>query len=330
MSHSSWKDDADQRHNERADGEDDNVDFSREPQERCPEDEATQKEVADLLLVDALLASMSEHAAQEREHRIQIVMEAVRAPSLARQPKSHLARWFTLAAVAVSFLMAITLFSIQSARNTLANEVLSAVNKASSTSTDRVYAVRRVLSSSGENDLPRGTLYLRGREGFVLTWGDAVLGRHGDQFWLVASQQHVTVADSFDWIDADSSRDQLGLGIMQELSLRSLHVPLMQLASVAELMQYDYEVHLSRVRLDGEAVDLLVGERRSAASGLPMNIRLWADIHSRIIRRAELDWGPGNAIFLELTSGEPVPRQWYDYSAHCVGEPIVRHIPPAT
>ena len=228
-------------------------------------------------------------------------MEAVREPSRARPPKSHLARWFTFAAVAASFLLAITLFSIQSARNTLANEVLSAVNKASSASTDRVYSVRRVLSSSGENSLPRGTLYLRGREGFVVTWGDAVLGRNDDQFWLVASGQHVTVADSFDWIDADSSRDQLGLGILQELSLRSQHVPLMQLASVAELMECDYEVDLSRVQLDGEAVDLLVGKRQSAASGLPMNIRLWADIQSRIIRRVELDWGPGNAIILELS-----------------------------
>ncbi len=330
MSHSSSKDNGDQRHNEWADGGDERLDPSRDRQEHCSEEEATQKEVADLLLVDALLASMSDRAAGEREHRIQIVMEAVREPCLTRQPKSYLTRWFTFAAVAASLLIAVTLFSIQSGRNALANEVLSAVNIASSTPTDRVYSVRRVLSSSGENNLPRGSLYLRGREGFVVTWGGAVLGRNDDQFWLVASGQHVTVADSFDWIDADSSRDQLGVGILQELSLRSLHVPLMQLASVAELMQYDYEVELSRVRLDGEAVDLLVGKRQSTESGLPMNIRLWADVHSHIIRRAELDWGPSNAIFLELKSGEPVPRQWYNYSAHCIGEPIVRHIPLGT
>lgn len=330
MTHSSGNDDCNPRHDQWADGDDEGLDLNRDAHGAGSEEVGAQQEIADLLLVDALLANMSEGAAQEREQRIRNVMQAVREPSRTRWRQGHLARWCTIAAVAAVFLLAITLFSIQSARNTLANEVLSAVNKASSVSTDRVYSVRRVLASEGEDKLPRGTLYLRGREGFVVAWGDAVLGRHDDQFWLVASGKHVTVADSFDWIDADSTRDQLGLGILRELSLRSQHVPLMQLASVAELMECDYEVDLSRVQLDDQAIDLLVGKRKSAASELPMNIRLWADIQSRIIRRVELDWGPDNSIILELRSGEPVSRQWYSYSTHCVGKPIVRHIPAGT
>jgi hypothetical protein len=290
-------------------------------------DEEHQYEVAELNLVDALLDSMSDRAARERQRRVRSVMQAIGEEVRVGQPRSHLTRWMTIAAVAAAFLIAVALFSVHSARNALANEVLSAVNRASAVSIDRVYTVRRVLGSPGRNDLPRGTLYLRGREGLLLIWGDAILGRTGAQFWLLTDGRHVTVAESFDWIDAEGVGDQVGVRFFQELSLNSVHVPLMQLASVAELMQYDYELELTRVRLDGEAADLLVGRRRSSAIELPERIRLWADADSRIVRRAELAWDPANAVIFELAPEESVPADWYSYSAHCNGEPIVRRIP---
>ena len=330
MSDPAWQDSFDPQDNDPVDNHDGEVESPGEPgmvdSTISSTDEEFQEEVAELKLVDALLDSMSDRAADQREHRIRSVMQAIRGRVRAGQPKIRLARWMTITAAA-TLLIAVTLFSVHLARNTLADEVLSAVNRASAVSIDRVYTVRRVLGSRGSDNLPQGTLYLRGREGLLLIYQDAILGRSGGQFWLLTEQQHVTVADSFDWIDAEGSHDQVGVRFFQELSFNSVQVPLMQLASVAELMQYDYEVELTRVRLDGKAVDLLVGRRRSSAPELPESIRLWADTESRIIRRAELAWGPANAIILELTSEESVPADWYSYSAHCRGEPIVRRIP---
>jgi len=330
MSDSSRKEAPDQRDDDPGDNYEEEVESPGKPwtvdTEISSTDDDFQKKVAELKLVDALLDSMSNRSVDEREQRIRGVMQAIHGPVRVAQPKVYLARWMPLAAAAAAILIAVALFSVHSARNALASGVLSAVNKASSMSIDRVYAIQRVLGSQSGDDPPRGTLYLRGREGLLVIWGGAILGRDRSQFWLLTEQQHVTVSDSFDWIDADGSRDQVGVRFLQELSLSSIHVPLMQLASVAELMQHDYEVSLSRVWLNGEAVDLLAGQRRSPASELPRTIQLWADAESRIIRRAELSWEPGNVVILELAAAESIPADWYSYSAHCSGEPIVRRI----
>jgi hypothetical protein len=97
---------------------------------------------------------------------------------------------------------------------------------------------------------------------------------------------------------------------------------------VAELMQHDYDVTVRRGQLGDRTVDVLIGQRRSGRGDLPDSMQLWADRASRIIQRAELHWAHDNALILELLPGEPVPAGWYDYQAHCQGEPTVRHIPP--
>jgi len=229
--------------------------------------------------------------------------------------------------VAACVVIAVTLPWMQSAHSSLASEVLQAVNKVSSEETDRIYTIRRVLSAGSDHGLPHGRLYLRGRSGFVITCGDVVLGRNDDEFWLVAPNQQVTLSGDFHWIDARSVPREIGLRVMQELSIESRHVPLVQLASVAELMEHDYDVTLSRGQLEDRTVDLLVGRRQSASTELPAQIRLWSDIDSRIIQRAELSWGRGNAIILALAPYETVAADWYCYEAHCDGEPTVRRIP---
>jgi hypothetical protein len=162
----------------------------------------------------------------------------------------------------------------------------------------------------------------------VITCGQVVLGRNASQFWLVDSHQHVTLSDDFQWIDARTTQDELGLRFLQELSLESRHIPLMQLSSVAELMRHDYDVTLSQSQHNQRDVDLLVGNRRSSRSELPAAIRLWADSDTRIIRRAELRWEHDNAVILDLLPAEPVSREWYSYQAHCQENPSVRHLPP--
>jgi hypothetical protein len=161
----------------------------------------------------------------------------------------------------------------------------------------------------------------------VITWGEVVLGRAGNEFWLVSHGQHVTLSKNFDWIDSHDANDRLGINILQELSIQSRHVPLMQLASVAELMQHDYDVTLQQSTHKGQPVDLLEGIQSSIAQQLPECIRLWADPETRAILRAELTWGPGNYLVLELNKDKSVPAQWYSYLTHCDGEPQVRHIP---
>jgi outer membrane lipoprotein-sorting protein len=291
------------------------------------QDEAAQRYLADLLLVDSLLANLSPGAVDRREQRIQRVMHALDDHQVTPVPRSRLRRWSPVLAVAALLLIVVTGSWIQLARKSLADDVLLAVNEVSSEIVDRVYTIQRVLGSGGEQDAPQGRLYLRGRRGFVISLDQAVLGRHGDQFWVVAPPRNVYLSADFQWIDARSTCDEVGLRFVQTLSLESRHIPLMQLASVAELMRHDYDVTLHRSRLGRHATDLLVGQRRSHREDLPVTIRLWSDPRSRIVQRAELDWEPGNSVILELLPAEQVPDGWYDHQTHCRGEPVVRHMP---
>lgn len=322
-----WKEDADRLSSDWIDGPDADAAPADTSSPHLPENDAAQHYVADMLLVDAMLADMADGAFGEQEGRIRKVMDAIHDPAPTARLRKRFVRWSSLAAVAACLVIAVTLFWIQLSQKSLANEVLLAVNQVSAAATDRVYRIRRVLATTNDDNLPQGRLYLRGRSGFVITCGAVVLGRNGDQFWLVAPGQQVTLSEDFRWIDARSTDDELGLRIMQELSIESRHVPLMQLASVAELMQHDYGVTLSRSRFEGRSVDLLVGQRQSARTELPTTIRLWADVDSRIIQRADLSWGEDNAIILELAQAESIPEDWYRYEAHCEGEPTVRRIP---
>jgi hypothetical protein len=101
----------------------------------------------------------------------------------------------------------------------------------------------------------------------------------------------------------------------------------MQLASVAQLMQHDYVVTLSRSQQGQHEADLLIGHRRHARSGLPATIHLWADIDTRIIQRAELRWEQEYVLILDLLPDESVPRGWYRYETHCRPDSAVRRIP---
>jgi hypothetical protein len=291
------------------------------------QDEAAQRYLADLLLVDSLLENLSQGAADRREQRIQRVMQALDDHRVSPTPRSRWRRWSPVLAAAALLLIVVTGSWIQLARKSLADDVLLAVNEVSSETIDRVYSIQRVLGSGGEQGAPKGRLYLRGRRGFVMSLDQAVLGRHGDQFWVVAPPQRVYLSGDFRWIDARATPDEVGLRFVQTLSLESRHIPLMQIASVAELMQHDYDVTLHRDRLGRHAMDLLIGRRSSHREDLPVTIRLWSDTQSRIVQRAELEWEPGNAIILELLPAERIPDGWYDYQAHCRGEPTVRHMP---
>jgi hypothetical protein len=288
---------------------------------------------ADLLLVDALLSSMADGADGQRERRVRRVMEAIDAvadPSVERPSVGLSGRWMRqslIAASAACLLIAAGLFSLQFTRNSLADEVLGAVNRVTAQATDRVYAIHQTRAGAEGVLGHQARLYLRGRSGFVITCGQGVLGRNADQFWLVDSRGRVTVADDFRGIARRLTRDEIGLRFLQELSLESQHIPLMQLAAVAELMQHHYVVTLTQDRHRQRDVDLLIGHRRRARPELPALIQLWADVDTRIIQRAELDWEAGSSVVLELLPDESVPPQWYGYQAHCYEADEVRQVP---
>jgi hypothetical protein len=281
---------------------------------------------AELSLVDALLSSLSKSTGGQRERRIDNVMAAIDVSSRRQRITARTIRSVTVIAVAAGLLLAVSLFWIHTGRKSLADEVLFAVHQATTQPIDRVYTIHRILPASTGSQLPHGTLYLRGQKGFVVTWSDVVLGRWEDQFWLVSERQRVTLADDFFWIDTDSVTDRLGIEILQELSLQSKHVSLVQLASVAGLMQHDYDVSLNAETLNGLPVDLLVGHLRSQSKTLPRTIRLWASVDTHVVYRTELRWEPDNAICLELLPEQSVSMDWYQFADHCDAEPIVHRI----
>jgi hypothetical protein len=328
MLNPSWKSNIDQLSSDWIDGCDAQsrlVEVSRLPWWR---ETTAQHYLADLLLVDALLTNMADGEDGEREKRIRRVMEALDRDAPTPLPRVPLVRRSLIAATAACLLIAVTVFSLHFARDSLADEVLLAVNKVSARATDRVYAIRHTRGTTGGLVAHQARLYLRGRSGFVIKCGQGVLGRNADQFWLVDSRQQVTVSDDFHGIDARLTQDERGLRFLQELSLESRHIPLMQLASVAELMQHDYVVTLSQSRHDQRDVHLLVGHRRHSKSGLPSTIQLWADIDTRIIQRAELRWEQDSVVILDLLPDESVPPEWYSYQAHCHENPAARYVPP--
>jgi hypothetical protein len=327
MSHPTWNDDAERQSSSWVDrdgdgpGSDDAGDAPEQGGDQF------QRQVADLLWVNALLTSLAEGSGDERELRVQRVMRAVQESAPSPPTRVPLRGWPALLAVAASLLVVAGVTLIQSGRRSLADEVLMAVQRASSLAVDRVYAIERSRSAGDERQPTYGRLYLRGRTGFVVTCGDVTLGRNVGQFWLVAPDQQVFLSDDFDWIDADWTNDGLGLRFVQELSQESRHFSLMELPSVARLMQSDYDVTLARGQLRRRTVDLLVGHRRSTRTELPEVIQLWSEPDSRVIQRVELHYGNGNAITMSIEPNLAVPADWYSYQTHCDADHQVRRIP---
>jgi hypothetical protein len=327
MSHHTCNHDADRQSSAWVDQDGDSPGSDNVDDRLAEADNRFQQHLADLLLINALLTNLAEGSGDEREMRFQRVMRAVDEPAPSPRTRLRLRGWPTLLALAASLLIVVGVTLIQSGKNSLADEVLIAVHQASSEAINRVYAIQRLRSADDEREPIHGRLYLRGRIGFVVTCGDVALGRNADQFWLVTPDEQVILSDDFDWIDADWTTDELSLRFVQGLSQESRHFSLMELPSVARLMQSDYDVTLARGQLRDRTVDLLVGQRRSTRSELPETIQLWSKTDSRVVQRVELRYGNGNTITMAIEPNLTVPADWYSYHAHCGDDPQVRRIP---
>jgi hypothetical protein len=290
--------------------------------------------VADLQLVDAMLAGLSDRTRDEQSERIRRVMSAITGesgPAEAQESEStatvrreKFLPWSTLLALAACLLVISGISSALLMRESRAATLLPQINEVATQNIDRVYDIHRVLpSADGTREELRGRLYLRGIEGFVVTSGGAVFGRSSNEFWFVSPAGKVIIADDFSWIIDESEQERQELGLLKELSVESSRIPLMQLSSVAELMQHDYEVTVQSGMQHGQqAVDELVGKQKSGNRELPDTIRLWSGAESRIIHGAQFVWEndketsqPSTLVF-ELVDAEVVPENWYNLEAH--------------
>ncbi len=331
MSESEWRANVDRRSSDWIDA--DRWDAEPGSPEFSLEDQVVAR-VADLQLVDALLGALAGRTRDEQSERIQRVMRTIPSEWVSAdvrqtngsgvvRPASTIP-WSPLLAVAACLLVISVLSSLLLTPDSRAATLLPQISEVATQKIDRVYDIRRVLTSAdGPGEALIARLYLRGVEGFVVTSGGAVLGRNGNQFWFVSPAGKVIIADDFAWMIDESEPERQELGLLKELSVESSRVPLMQLSSVAKLMQHDYDVTVQSGVLHGEqAVDELIGKQKSGNRELPDTIRLWSGAESRIIHGAQFIWGnekeksQRNTLVFELVDAEVVPDNWYQHKAH--------------
>jgi hypothetical protein len=331
MSDSQWREKADQHSSAWIDTDDSD---SGSISQGLPLDDQTSARVADLQLLDAMLASMAGGIHGDQSSRIDRLMDAI--PDEAKQPelrpniqpslksRTSFFPWPTLIALAACFLAVCAFSSVLLMSESRAGALLPQINEVAIQSIDRVYNLRRTVQSpQGAREEISGRLYLRGVEGFVLTCGDAVFGRDASEFWFVSPSGEVIIAENFAWMIEKSEKQRQELGLLKELSLESTRVPLMELSSVVQLMQHDYQVTVnSGLRHGQQVVDELVGKRKSGNTELPDTIRLWSGAESRIIHFAQFIWGnekeisPPNTLVFVLVDAVVVPTDWYRHEAH--------------
>ena len=286
-----------------------------------------QPRIADLQMVDALLANLSRDERDEQASRIQRVMAAIESGDPSARSIQRYSTFKSAMAIAASLLVALGLFWSRLSSESRASVVLREIREVTLENVDRVYHLRRRSSSTNVEREVDAKLYLRGRDGFVLRCGDVALGRSGDEFWLVPKQGDVLVATSFHWMVANSRQSTAELELLKQLSADSRRVPIMQLSAVVQLMKDDYYVTLGPPTPQVPAEHIIVGTLQNDATNLPNKISLWADATSNIIRRAEFRWGTSNTLSLELAPAEQVPVNWYAHESHHDNKRVTRRVP---
>ncbi len=288
--------------------------------------EEQQVQVADLQLVDALLADLSPEADRTKAARIQRVMAAIGPDKRGLRTLRRHVRLKPVLAMAASLLVALGLFWAQPVGESRAEVVLREIGEVVLENIDRVYVARRETSASSPGQTVEGRLYLRGNEGFLFRWGDVVAGRDKDEFWLVPEAGPVTLARNFSWIVAQSERQADELQLLRAMSLHSRRVPIVELPVAVELLKKFYDISLASGEHNGRPVDMILGTLRRKHAHLPDRISLSADGTSRIIQRFSFHWGPADTIVFELAPGEEVPGNWYRHETHHAPRRKVRRV----
>ena len=283
------------------------------------------RRVADLQLVDALLGNLAIDSVDERERRIQRVMDRVSVESVGavKAPKHN---WTSILAIAASLMVVGSLAWSFLGRVSHASVVLQKITERAAENTDRVYVLTRGSGSAVGDQSSVGKLFLRGREGFALKSGPYVLGRNRHEFWLVPKHGDVLVADQVQWIVRESERLRGEVALLRQLSADSARVPIMHLPAVLDLLKQDYRLTLERVEIDGSNTHSIKGTRKKAIGNLPNRIELHADFQSMIVRHARVSWEEKRMLAFELVPHETLPNNWYSPEAHYQGDRQKRRI----
>ncbi len=153
-SHPCWKDEVHQLSSAWIDGDGDDPASTSAPSTPAMQDPAAEQYLADMLLMDSLLANMSGGAAEMQEARIGRVIHALDDSEAAPRSRTRFLRWSPLLAVAATILIVVAGSWVQLTRESLANDVLLAINEVSSESIDRVYTFEASAAVTGRSFRP--------------------------------------------------------------------------------------------------------------------------------------------------------------------------------
>ncbi len=297
-------------------------------------DEEVRRHIADQQLVDAILRSLANVDRDDTSNRVRRVMAAIVAESPSPAAANHrTASMWSLVGLAACLLVACTLLVMKSANESRATEILAQIRQVSLADTDRIY---HVFHSNSQHDAPfefLGKLYLRGTTGFVVEVKNYAVGRNGDEYWVVPAKGPVILAHDFNWLNSPSARDMLELELLKDLSVTSHRAPLMQLSTIVEAIEGDYDFAVHRGAYDGaRRLDELSASRRPANTELPTSIRLWFDAETKIVHTVELTWSVvedkplRHSVRFTLAPAENVADEWYQHAAHHAPDRPIRRV----
>ncbi|MCX6616135.1 MAG: hypothetical protein NTZ98_08560 [Acidobacteria bacterium] len=288
---------------------------------------------ADQRLVHALLLHVhDDRAAEHRERRVQTVLRAVREsagaaptskPALASPaPRvSPLRVWAVRGAwaAAAMVLMAagvLLVITSQTPAGASLNDILGALSRPG----DRTFHIQveplmpEIQHRVGLNG---ATLYLRDGRQFLLVRVDP---RGGSLFDGYDGRQSWRICDGV-VVETKEGHGAGGLGMPQAMS-DALFVDLQQ---TLERIRVDYTVE----RLDqaplpsgGTLLRHVLARRNSREVKGPAAIEIWADLKTGMPRRIVFDQGKfqGNPqprrLTFDLAGEEPLPADWFSYTAH--------------
>jgi hypothetical protein len=286
-------------------------------------DDATKRQLADQLLVDALLTeSLCSTSAADRENRMARLLDSLPAESAS---PSHVApsrrRWITSVATFAACVSLMLTFWTWAAPMSAEAAVEKSLRQAECP-IDRHYVL---TMTGGALDQTKLDLYLRGKRlsCFQLVGPlkiTAWVGINAEHNWLVPKVGPVVVARDFSEL-----RERL-------LQSAELPVQVLQIADIIRFVRDDFEVTLTEDPSGTPSQHHIEARKRPGFRPLlPDHVDLWADKESGLITRAVLQWlGPVEKIAvrtIEFKLVDETPRsvEWYEHHRHHEPDrPVIR------
>ena len=298
---------------------------------------------ADVQLIHAVLTSLAENSEDARQHRVNRLMQSIRAAreeisreklTSPRKPRRYVGpaiRWGTAAMIIIGITIVLTSLPPNKAMATI-DQMISAIEDAG----DRTYSIIVRDQKTGRREQEPGRfaaqrrnrperavfdgakLYLRGRNNYVLyrytpSGQTVVNGSNGQTNWLIRPRREVLI----------SSNPQ------------AFRIPMP--VDLADLLTLDFGETLQRIRerykikyLGTVPVEqdqhaswaYLHATLQKHRSRGPRVIRIWAHPDTGLLRRIEFadiqlqgDSKPKKLIF-DLVDQKQLPDDWFTHSAH--------------